>query len=224
MRYTLRDDIYHCLAGQKVIFLDLRQGRYFALPPACESAFLRLKEQRGESVSGAVETLEPLIRAGHLVECPEPNIPFREYPLCSPVSDLSGCGSASFHLLAFLRAFYWEIVSAARLRLSPLPSVLNRAVRRERAFRPRHPDNAGSYLSLLSGFEFTDLVFGRANRCLSRSLAVFSMLRARGVTAQLVLGVRSTPFTAHAWVQHRGRVLNDTVEQVGHYTPIVVFG
>jgi Transglutaminase-like superfamily/Coenzyme PQQ synthesis protein D (PqqD) len=45
--------------------------------------------------------------------------------------------------------------------------------------------------------------------CLQRSLVTLILLRTRGWPAQLVLGVRRMPFTAHAWVELAGRVVND---------------
>jgi hypothetical protein len=35
------------------------------------------------------------------------------------------------------------------------------------------------------------------------------LMRLRGWPAELVLGVRRMPFAAHAWVEVRGRVVND---------------
>ena len=45
--------------------------------------------------------------------------------------------------------------------------------------------------------------------CLQRSAAVVWLLRKRGVDCDLVLGVRSVPFAAHAWCEAAGEVIND---------------
>ncbi|ESQ84210.1 hypothetical protein AEAC466_10725 [Asticcacaulis sp. AC466] len=60
------------------------------------------------------------------------------------------------------------------------------------------------------------------NECLRWSIAMVRYLRAYGYYPNLVLGVRMMPFGAHAWVQDGDTVLNDTVEQVSAYTPILV--
>jgi transglutaminase-like putative cysteine protease len=52
------------------------------------------------------------------------------------------------------------------------------------------------------------LYFRRA-WCLERSLVAMLLMRLRGWPAELVLGVRRMPFAAHAWVEVRGRVVND---------------
>jgi hypothetical protein len=40
--------------------------------------------------------------------------------------------------------------------------------------------------------------------------------------ANVVLGVKQGPFGAHCWVQHGSEILNDSVEEVLRYRPILV--
>lgn len=58
--------------------------------------------------------------------------------------------------------------------------------------------------------------------CLSQSLALNRLLRQRGIEPALRLGVRLTGprFDAHAWVEHDGRVLNDTQDVHTRFTPL----
>jgi hypothetical protein len=48
--------------------------------------------------------------------------------------------------------------------------------------------------------------------CLQRSSVAVSMLRQRGIHAELVIGVQRLPFRAHAWVEIDGDVANDRLE------------
>ncbi|HVZ34530.1 MAG TPA: lasso peptide biosynthesis B2 protein, partial [Polyangiaceae bacterium] len=57
--------------------------------------------------------------------------------------------------------------------------------------------------------------------CLFDSLVLAEFLRRRGVRATLVIGISTVPFAAHACVQFGDLVLNDTVEKVQGYTPIL---
>ncbi|MET0535632.1 MAG: lasso peptide biosynthesis B2 protein, partial [Steroidobacter sp.] len=58
--------------------------------------------------------------------------------------------------------------------------------------------------------------------CLFDSLAMLYFFFGEGVQPQWVIGVRSSPeFVAHSWIQHRATVLNDSVERVSVYTPIM---
>jgi hypothetical protein len=45
------------------------------------------------------------------------------------------------------------------------------------------------------------LCYPRARLCLPRAAVATRLLRRRGVAATLVVGVRHTPFAAHAWVE-----------------------
>ena len=61
-----------------------------------------------------------------------------------------------------------------------------------------------------------------ADRCLPRSIALALRLARHGFAAQLVIGVRTNPFGAHSWTQHEGAVLNDSVEEVLRFKPILI--
>ncbi|HEX9108436.1 MAG TPA: lasso peptide biosynthesis B2 protein, partial [Longimicrobiales bacterium] len=49
---------------------------------------------------------------------------------------------------------------------------------------------------------------GRA-LCLEQSTVIWLLLRARGIEADLRLGVQPYPWGAHAWVEHRGEPVNE---------------
>lgn len=63
---------------------------------------------------------------------------------------------------------------------------------------------------------------GRA-RCLEQSLALYLLLRRRGVPAELRLGVQPYPFHAHAWVELNGAPLNELPEIVSEFVPLPDF-
>jgi transglutaminase-like putative cysteine protease len=64
---------------------------------------------------------------------------------------------------------------------------------------------------------------GRAE-CLEQSLAIFALLRRRGVPVELRLGVQSFPFAAHAWVEYKGRPVNEREEIVARMAPFPSIG
>ncbi len=64
---------------------------------------------------------------------------------------------------------------------------------------------------------------GRA-LCLEQSLALWLLLRRRGIEADLRLGVQPYPFGAHAWVEHRGEPVNERPEFVGSFVTLPSFG
>ncbi|MGH7497567.1 MAG: lasso peptide biosynthesis B2 protein [Gemmatimonadales bacterium] len=54
--------------------------------------------------------------------------------------------------------------------------------------------------------------------CLEQSLALYCLLRRKGIALTFVLGVRPSPFAAHAWVEQYGIPINDVDEHVRWYT------
>jgi hypothetical protein len=62
-----------------------------------------------------------------------------------------------------------------------------------------------------------------AGNCLSQSLVLWWRLRRRGIDARLQLGAKMNAdgFAAHAWVEHQGRVLNDTQDVSARYAPLL---
>ncbi|NJO12382.1 MAG: lasso peptide biosynthesis B2 protein [Gammaproteobacteria bacterium] len=66
------------------------------------------------------------------------------------------------------------------------------------------------------------LLFSSRDHCLLDCLVCIEFLATRGYYPAWVFGVRTAPFQAHCWVQLGGLVLNDTVEHVRGFTPILV--
>jgi hypothetical protein len=64
---------------------------------------------------------------------------------------------------------------------------------------------------------------GRA-QCLEQSLALFLLLRRRGMPVELRIGVQPFPFTAHAWVEHNGRPVNEQEDFVTRLAPFPSIG
>jgi hypothetical protein len=56
--------------------------------------------------------------------------------------------------------------------------------------------------------------------CLEQSLALYVLLRRRGVPAELKLGVQPFPFNAHAWVELDGEPLNEDPEGIARFVPL----
>ena len=59
------------------------------------------------------------------------------------------------------------------------------------------------------------------NVCLPRSMTLWWMLGRRGIASELRIGVRKEDhiFTAHAWLECQGMVLNDSAEVGNNFTP-----
>ena len=69
----------------------------------------------------------------------------------------------------------------------------------------------------------TRYYYRRRLDCLPRAVAVYVLLRCRGVPATLRIGVKRFPFGAHAWVECLGEVIDDSTDDWQHepYVPIL---
>jgi hypothetical protein len=57
--------------------------------------------------------------------------------------------------------------------------------------------------------------------CLQRSAVTTCLLRTFGISARMMIGVRSMPFLAHAWVEADGSVINDWPRVKKFYRPLL---
>lgn len=57
--------------------------------------------------------------------------------------------------------------------------------------------------------------------CLERSLVLYHKLKRKGMPAVLRLGVRAYPFGAHAWVELKGSPVNETLDRLKDFAPIL---
>jgi hypothetical protein len=64
--------------------------------------------------------------------------------------------------------------------------------------------------------------FAAKDACLFDALSLSEFLAGYGLFPNWVFGVQSRPFAAHCWLQLDGVVLNDTIDHVQRYTPIMV--
>lgn len=79
---------------------------------------------------------------------------------------------------------------------------------------PRQPER------VLGAFRTAVALYPKRILCLQRSAALVILLRENGFPANLVIGVSSVPFRAHAWVELRDSVLDESVEVRQRYVVV----
>jgi hypothetical protein len=80
---------------------------------------------------------------------------------------------------------------------------------RVRCERLRNRANMNAAEGICRAVDIASVWYWKQVPCLQRSAATTCLLRRYGIAAQLVIGVESRPFRAHAWVEVSGRVIND---------------
>jgi hypothetical protein len=67
-----------------------------------------------------------------------------------------------------------------------------------------------------------NVIVTRKGACMFDSLCLTRFLEYYGISASIIIAVRTTPFEAHCWVQYGDLVLNDTMSNVQEFSPILV--
>lgn len=210
--YALQPAVYGAAIDDDLVLLDAQVGAYHCLAGAGPAL-----RPDGRTLVGLDGPLAVALAAAGLAAplegdtTPRPPPPRpgatalrSAYPPPRPL-DL---GEASFGLLELLRRYrgrtFAQILAAARdhtpappHRPAPLCDVLDRF----QAWVPYAP---------VSG------------KCLLRSFLLLRLLRRQGHDAMWVFGVTTWPFAAHCWLQVEDLVLDDELDRVATYTPIMV--
>ena len=209
---NLRPDVYAAQLGQDIVLLDARRGEYFCLPDAA-GAF-----ELGGSRSARI--LDPdlahdaaemgLMGNGHVAPVRWPPKPVAglarepDRPL-QPREVVDGLGAFGVVLWRYYR--------------SGFPQLLDHAVRRRRGeatalITPDLIRQVQAFHQILPWAPFQGV-------CLYRSFFLLAFLRRRGLDATWVFGVQTWPFEAHCWLQVGDVVLDDSLDHVRPFTPIL---
>jgi hypothetical protein len=193
-----------CEIDGQLVFLDIAADRYFRLPELANREALAEIDRRGLARSR---------QPGRLPLPADWSAPARTSPAIQ---------AGEFRLGDVARAMWTQKRVEARLARRSLSSILFEL----RAAIEAHASTTavcGSTSSrMVRAFEHARLLRTAADRCLPRSIALALCLAMGGITARAAIGVRLAPFAAHSWVQAGDEVLNDSVEEVLRYRPILV--
>ena len=210
-KYKLKPHVRACIDGANLVFLDLRMDRYRAVPTGSAPRIVGLTEDAPpkttteaallaldliETASGAAE---PCVRRGH-----------------APERRLVHAQDISLTLLD-AASFTGACVAAARtLKARRLDITLASLKRRKAA----HRRGSQSAERIAGAFEKLRPWYPRERICLFDSLALMGFMLTRGLAPTLVLGVRTTPFAAHCWLEIDDTLVGDMSDHCASFTPI----
>lgn len=214
---------YICLArvAGTGILLDLRKSRYHAAPtPFCEILEAAACGDGAPLIgTPAVDWLisQGLLRLDSLGPVVRPACPTPALIEWSDDSSLSSRVSARI----LMKSLALQLVSAFWLKFYSLEKILGSLSIAKASHSNKDSITPVDLDAILAASRATHAWIGEADRCLMKSIALYRLLIMKGITAELVIGVRLAPFSAHCWVQKDGAVLNDRIERVRLFTPIV---
>ena len=232
-RYSLTPNTYICQTAFHWVLLDIIQDRYFTLG---KKEFGQLGpyirgwlEYSGPGTVQArtldefpVDLANELLRAGTLTSESAFGKPMRRTALEPPTTCISALQEPMnvAAWVAFSLSFFRSAAKADRLLRRSHISQIVRSVSDRNAQRGQHFDfrKAGR---LIHAFTILRPSYPRDYLCLFDSLALLEFLSAYRLFPTWVFGVSSDPFAAHCWVQQDGVALNDTIERISTYVPIM---
>jgi hypothetical protein len=220
MGLALRAGISFCDVSDRLLFLDVVADRYFCLGEKAERAFRRMIG-RHELDPEEMRALAGLLRSSILAEADGAGVPTAFSPIGNPTASLLDLSAQRADLRQVVAALSALASARLSLRFGRLQSVLRKLAEAKpppSAVPAMAPE---SMQEVAVAFERTARIVRSHDQCLPRSVAVARRLAALGQPADLVIGVRLRPFAAHSWVQAGTWLVNDRIDTVRTYTPIL---
>lgn len=222
----LRSHIHFCQLGNVIVFMDIRADRYFSLPEIASAAFTELCAPTGAGLSPQAQSLAVRLEAENVISRDprlgrppfEPNTERFKRSIFDLPRDAFSAPGAKDAILLMLSVSDLRLLNRQR---GFLPTLLPRlsAWKAEMDLEAqRHQDaivQAQKFLQLAPWF------ISSRDACLYRSALLVRYLARRSIPSQLNIGVRAAPFSAHCWVSSNSLVLNDHVETVNEFRPIL---
>lgn len=219
MELQLTPHTHFCVASDQVVFLDLRSDRYLALPDTLNQSFGRLTE--GAYTVEDLEVLSPLVSRG-LLAARSSQTRAPEVATAPRVSrsalDFPRIQIRMSDTLEALYSYYSSARALTKKGLASAISGVEQSKSKAEASADRRPLSPPDLMAFLAARKW----ISTQDQCLRNALALVRYMARRRYFPELVVGVRMRPFHAHAWVQDGDLVLNDEVDTVVNYTPILV--
>lgn len=216
MAYALRHGLFYRRIDGCPILLDISRDRYLALGTRLADALeLAIASDFGCPENEA--SFRMLIQRGLVVVTDRPSLP--PDSLAPVTYDLRRQVRTKAGVLDTLTAAAAIVRSEMRLRRLPFERVITHLRRR----KPPE-DTTGDFVDLLgfaASYRMVSGLVAMNDKCLARSLGLAEALFRRGHSATFVIGVAINPFAAHSWVQSGATVLNDDVDRVRLFSPIM---
>ncbi|HEV7610806.1 MAG TPA: lasso peptide biosynthesis B2 protein [Steroidobacteraceae bacterium] len=214
---SAKHDRYSCVAHDELVTIGPRlQGwrdpDFEVFKPVC----------LGESTCFAENRLiESLVSKEIITSNPAHGKPFAEFEYPAPVTEIEGSGNIASTSRSFLRTVRFLTACAKAhwyLKTQSLAHTLATIESRRRTVASKDATHAQA---LVSAFKSLRPFYPRPYVCLFDSLALLEFLAGYRYFPRLVFGVVADPFEAHCWLQNGTTLLNDHLERVSRYKPIL---
>jgi Transglutaminase-like superfamily len=231
--HFLCKDCYACRCQHYWIVLSTRDDRYLCIAHADLSAIghrlhgwhAGLDEDPAPAHGSDDSLIESLTSRGVITGDRSQGKPFTDsdYPVTVQGAQTPGSTASASRGLPWLGRFLLACSTIDwLLRTRSLSHTLARIERRRLRIDARVPNwNTARGARLIAAFKSLRPLYPRPYLCLFDSLAQLEFLARSGLFPRLVFGVIAEPFQAHCWLQDGSAVLNDDLERVRKFKPIL---
>lgn len=215
MRLFLARNVHATQIEGDLVFLDVAADAYFCLADGAD--MVRLQADRSALAPDRM-IAEQLTVAGLFSEDGEPEV---KASLPDPARALDPATRERPVSAAWgRRALVANLGAARAIQRLDLAALVAEAGRRP--VSTCVPQATEALLDEAAAFRRLAPWLPRGGVCLMRSYQLLMHLRGGGHDAAWVFGVRTWPFEAHCWLQVGDMVLDDTLERVRAFKPIMV--
>lgn len=230
--YHLSPDIFLCPVDDQVVVLDLRRDKYLSLDSSASHLLLPYMDalRFGEGISRPVpndrlcEVLSRLHING-LLSTDEKAVASSTTRCCiRPERAITPRPPFSGRIRPQHIALY--LISAATAATALRIRTIYKVVLAERRKARVRAAAAGKFdlslaTALCSVYAQLRVISVNPRQCLFDSLSQKLFFARYGLFPDWVFGVQINPFSAHCWLQHDSVVLNESIDVVRRYSPIM---
>jgi len=225
--YRLSPNIHFCVCDDALIFLDVARDTYFRFSGRQRDWFESIRAAGANQDLNGPEAgfAERLVAKQILTRDRQTGVPLSAACFTPPVACLSrlACTDTSTRVVPTAGHMMLATLSAWWLEHACRFEHVVASVQQWKANTARRPAPSVEHvLELASRFHaLTPYFFSTHDACRFRSLALIRFLTVFGVQADWVFGVRLCPFGAHCWVEYNGVILNEDLDTVTEFRPIM---
>lgn len=217
MPFEFSSGVTGCVVNDQVVLFDVKANEYLAVSEEANNALI-------EWIAGAKLTLGQnqalleLIDSG--VMGPD-LLPPRGVP--SPIAreSLLDKDLEPYDRSQLFSAIMAQCAASIVLRVGAIEGAVGRLRTARVKYQGRRRRKILGVESCTNATLMAQAIVPSHERCLRRSLGLALLLAHEQIEAKLVFGVKLNTFAAHAWVQAGDIILNDGVDNVSRYTPIL---
>lgn len=235
-RFFLSEHIFICPANHHWIVLDVKGDRYISIARrhltllgpwlhGWQEQHDRSDRESLDPHSEVAQLVDELVSQGILCAGGDGAKEVRPLDFSKPNADLPTRTARVNVVMRFARAraVIWACRTADHnLQNFSFESVVRCVMaRRQAALAARRAFDVKKAASLVATFNSLQLFYPRRQLCLPSSLALIEYLARYQLFPAWRFGVKPDPMQAHCWIQEEGLVINDTVEHVSEFIPIM---